>query len=340
MSPTSSSRKVRSGRAAETTRWNPFRPPKLFFELTSPQTTGTLPVRLTTRRLNSALPGSLSRSLIASFAFAIQPSFFSSSSRPAFRAALMSSLSIVLVAGCDVAAGVTPCGVASIPNAINTPPAAAAITPFAFGCRPVPAGESWAPSEGEVLGVRTVHAKLMSPPTRRQAPIPTDSADNSTSIYNDGYNLPEYDHNRNTWSTVGLRENSSSMETDFATELGSRLAAAREKKGISQEVLAAKANISPQSVSNYERARSVPTLPILLKLAAALDAPISQLVDKMHQHPPLRTARYEDETAILRMLNGLSDAQVRTVRALVETLNKQSWGNELVRVRHRPRPGK
>lgn len=130
------------------------------------------------------------------------------------------------------------------------------------------------------------------------------------------------------------------METDFATELGSRLADAREKKGISQEALAAKANISPQSVSNYERARSVPTLPILLKLAAALDTPISQLVDKMHQHPPLRTARYEDETAILRMLNGLTDAQVRTVRALVETLNKQSWGTEIVRVRHRPRPGK
>jgi len=126
------------------------------------------------------------------------------------------------------------------------------------------------------------------------------------------------------------------MEKDFAEELSRRLMGARERKGISQEALAAKANISAQSVSNYENARSVPSLASLLKIAEALDTPISQLLDRLDdRRMPLRTARYEDEAALMRLLGVLTEAQVHTVRALVETLNKQHWGVEVARVRRR-----
>lgn len=126
------------------------------------------------------------------------------------------------------------------------------------------------------------------------------------------------------------------MEQDFTEELSRRLVSARRRKGISQEALATKTNLSPQSVSNYENARSVPSLGSLLKIAEALDAPISQLLDKLDdRRMPLRTARYEDEAALMRLLGGLTEAQVRTVRALVETLNKQNWGATVARV-HRP----
>lgn len=90
MSRTSSSKKVRSGRPAEITRWNPLRPPKPFLELISPQTTGTPAVLLTRRLLNSALRGSFRRSLITAFAFVIHASFISPASA-AFRCCRWSS---------------------------------------------------------------------------------------------------------------------------------------------------------------------------------------------------------------------------------------------------------
>lgn len=131
------------------------------------------------------------------------------------------------------------------------------------------------------------------------------------------------------------------MENDLLVELGRRLMHARRRKGISQEALAAKANVSTQTISNYENARNQPDLNKLLHIVAALDAPISQFLDKLSdRRTPPNSARYEDETAILRLLSGLSEAQVRTARALLETLNKQSWGTPAPEIRHRTRPGK
>ncbi|WP_454654715.1 helix-turn-helix domain-containing protein [Bosea beijingensis] len=130
------------------------------------------------------------------------------------------------------------------------------------------------------------------------------------------------------------------MEKDAAEELSRRLMSARRGKGISQEALATKTNLSPQSVSNYENARSVPSLGSLLKMAEALDTPISQLLDKLDdRRKPLRTARYQDEAAIIRLLGVLTDAQVHTVRALLETFNKQSWGATVTRARRPAKPG-
>lgn len=130
------------------------------------------------------------------------------------------------------------------------------------------------------------------------------------------------------------------MEQDFAEELSRRLMSARRRKGISQEALATKTNLSPQSVSNYENARSVPSLGSLLKMAEALDTPISQLLEKLDdRRMPLRTARHDDEVALMRLLGGLTEAQVRTVRALVETLNKQNWGATVARARRPAKSG-
>ena len=117
------------------------------------------------------------------------------------------------------------------------------------------------------------------------------------------------------------------MEQDAAEELSRRLMSARRAKGISQEALASKTSLSPQSVSNYENARSVPSLGSLLKIAEALDTPISSLLDKLDdRRMPLRTAHHADKAALMRLLGELTEAQISTVRALIETLNKQNWG--------------
>lgn len=117
------------------------------------------------------------------------------------------------------------------------------------------------------------------------------------------------------------------MEKDAAEELSRRLMSARRRRGISQEALATKTNLSAQSVSNYENARSVPSLGSLLKMAEALETPIAQLLDKLDDRQVARqTVRHEEEAALMRLISGLTEAQISTVRALVETLNKQSWG--------------
>ena len=57
---------------------------------------------------------------------------------------------------------------------------------------------------------------------------------------------------------------------DQKAALGSRIKALRRQRGLSQEQLASKADITAQYVSNIERGRENPTLDLLLRLAAAL----------------------------------------------------------------------
>jgi transcriptional regulator with XRE-family HTH domain len=53
---------------------------------------------------------------------------------------------------------------------------------------------------------------------------------------------------------------------------------AREKKGLSQSALAAKAGLPLRSLQNWEQGRRVPRLPEVVKLAKAVDTPLDQLL--------------------------------------------------------------
>lgn len=61
--------------------------------------------------------------------------------------------------------------------------------------------------------------------------------------------------------------------------LGSRLRAKRRERALTQEQLAAASGVSQIMIAKIEQGRRQPRMPVLFQLAAALDAPISELVD-------------------------------------------------------------
>jgi len=69
-----------------------------------------------------------------------------------------------------------------------------------------------------------------------------------------------------------------SME-DLKEHLAATFRAARLRKGLTQEALAEDVGVTTETISNSERAESLVSLPVFLKLASALDLSISDLVD-------------------------------------------------------------
>jgi len=66
---------------------------------------------------------------------------------------------------------------------------------------------------------------------------------------------------------------------DKKTLLGRKIREIRKRQGLSQEMLAERAGISSQYVSNIERGKENPTLDLLLKLADALKSSLGEMCD-------------------------------------------------------------
>ena len=77
-------------------------------------------------------------------------------------------------------------------------------------------------------------------------------------------------------SQSGLQ--SGSME-DLKEHLAAAFRAARLRKQLTQEALAEEVGVTTETISNSERAESLVSLPVFLKLAVALDLSISEIVD-------------------------------------------------------------
>jgi ribosome-binding protein aMBF1 (putative translation factor) len=65
------------------------------------------------------------------------------------------------------------------------------------------------------------------------------------------------------------------LATKLAYELGRSVRALRERRGWSQTELARAAGMSQSSVARFEAGGTVPTLPVLDRLARALDAQLT-----------------------------------------------------------------
>lgn len=87
-------------------------------------------------------------------------------------------------------------------------------------------------------------------------------------------------------------------------EIGKRIARRRKKLDITQEMLAEWVDISPQYVSNIERAKSIPSTEVIMRLALVLDTTPDEFL--------VGTARYEDQRwrTVAERLRGMSDAQL------------------------------
>jgi len=71
------------------------------------------------------------------------------------------------------------------------------------------------------------------------------------------------------------------------TTLAARLRRIRRERGLTQEQLAERAAVSLETIRKAEQGRRHPRLPVLMRIATALDVPLSELVDN---HPRLNGA--------------------------------------------------
>ncbi len=100
------------------------------------------------------------------------------------------------------------------------------------------------------------------------------------------------------------------MNLDYA-EIGRRIARRRRMLDITQEMLAEWAEISPQYVSNIERAKSIPSTEVIMRLAEILNTTPDEFL--------VGTARFEDQRwrTISERLRGMSDGQLDMIENFI-----------------------
>lgn len=93
------------------------------------------------------------------------------------------------------------------------------------------------------------------------------------------------------------------MKLDY-TEIGKRIARRRKKLKLTQEFLAELIDVTPQYISHIERARSIPSTEVIMRLANALQTTPDEFL--------VGTARFEDPRwrTVAELLRGMSDTQL------------------------------
>lgn len=102
-------------------------------------------------------------------------------------------------------------------------------------------------------------------------------------------------------------------------QLAAAIRAARKSKGLTQEALAERINRTAASLSNLERAQSLPSLDTLVLIAEALDLPVSSLLDTPVSRSKTRS-RIREENEIMDLIRSLSAEQLRIARMQIEAL--------------------
>ena len=107
------------------------------------------------------------------------------------------------------------------------------------------------------------------------------------------------------------------MELDY-TEIGRRIAKRRKELGLRQAKVCEMANISDKYLSCIERATSIPSTEVIMRLALALDTtPDEFLVGTAH--------REDDEWKnVAELLRTMDEKQLALARSFLTWLNEQT----------------
>lgn len=101
------------------------------------------------------------------------------------------------------------------------------------------------------------------------------------------------------------------MDIDYQA-IGQRIRQYRQEKGLSQEILSEKADVTPAHFSHIERGHTKPSLPTLIRIANALDITIDDLLcDNVEKS---RHVRIKDVDRLLE------DCTPQEMKALTEVL--------------------
>ena len=106
------------------------------------------------------------------------------------------------------------------------------------------------------------------------------------------------------------------MELDY-TEIGRRIARRRKELGLRQVQVCEKAGINDKYLSCIERASSIPSLEVVMKLALTLETTPDEFLTG--------TVRYESEEwmDVAELLRGMDGKKLRMARSLLVWLSEQ-----------------
>jgi transcriptional regulator with XRE-family HTH domain len=105
--------------------------------------------------------------------------------------------------------------------------------------------------------------------------------------------------------------------------VGTKVKAARLKRGLTQERLGELVDKTAESVSNIERGHVLPPLDTLERLARHLDVPMAFFFDDLDRGRSVTRNRLELEHRLRGLGETLSDADLRLAVAMVETIKTE-----------------
>ncbi len=106
------------------------------------------------------------------------------------------------------------------------------------------------------------------------------------------------------------------MTLDYSL-IGKRIKQRRKRLDLTQEEVAERIDISNQHMSNIERAKSIPSTEVIMKLAAALDTTPNEFL--------LGTSLYpgEEWKAVAEKLRPLGEGQLELVSRFIDWVSEQ-----------------
>lgn len=104
---------------------------------------------------------------------------------------------------------------------------------------------------------------------------------------------------------------------DVKERIALRIRAIRKRRGLSQEAMAAIIDRSPDTISNLERALSIPTYETLDALAKGLDVPLADFFLGDESENPIRA---EAMTRLTDAARQLDDRTLKTAAAIIEVM--------------------
>lgn len=108
------------------------------------------------------------------------------------------------------------------------------------------------------------------------------------------------------------------MALDYSL-IGSRIRKRRNKLKLTQEKVAERVGISPQHMSNIERAISIPSTEVVMRLAIALDTTPDEFLVGAVKH----TTDEEKWRGVAELLRGMDDKQLDMARCFLVWLSEQ-----------------
>lgn len=110
------------------------------------------------------------------------------------------------------------------------------------------------------------------------------------------------------------------MKADYS-KIGKLIKYRREKLDLTQAVLAERCGITEQYVSNIERAVSIPSTEVIMKLAAAMDTTPDEFLVGSSKYPG------EEWKAVAEKLRPLDGKQLALTSSFIDWLKEQQLYN-------------